>query len=60
MLFISDPEHRKLPIRGMLMALYDLTGAEADLAALLCEGNSVQAAAIHRKVSISTVRGQLK
>jgi len=59
-LFISDPEDRQLPMRRLLGSLYDLTAAESELAALICEGETIEQAALLRGVSIHTARSQLK
>ena len=59
-LFVIDPDERQLGMRSLLGDLYDLSPAEAELAALLSEGESLEGAASLRGVGISTARSQLK
>ena len=47
-------------MRSLLGQLYRLTPAEADLAALIGQGESLDDAAVLRGVSINTLRSQLK
>ena len=47
-------------MRDLLCSVYDLTAAEAELAALLCEGETLAAAADFRGVKLNTARTQLK
>jgi DNA-binding CsgD family transcriptional regulator/PAS domain-containing protein len=58
--FISDPETQQLRMPELLAALYGLTLAEAELAALLCHGETLDEAAEIRGVSRHTARSQLK
>ena len=50
----------KAPLREVLFGLFDLTPAEARVAAALVRGRSVESAAADIGVSIETVRTQLK
>jgi len=47
-------------LRARLQRLYRLTAAEAELAAMLTEGDSLERIAEHRRVALETVRAQLK
>jgi DNA-binding CsgD family transcriptional regulator len=47
-------------IRGRLQRLFGLTLAEADMTALLAQGHSLEAIAMARRVSVDTVRSQLR
>ena len=58
--FIADPEDQQLRMPHLLAALYNLTGAESDLAVLLSAGHSIEDAAKARNVTANTVRSQLK
>ena len=58
--FIADPEDQHLRMPHALATLYNLTGAESDLAVLLSAGHSIEEAANARNVTASTVRSQLK
>lgn len=59
-IFVTDPDDRQLGMRSLLGELYQLSPAEAELAALLCEGESLEGASDLRGVSVSTARSQLK
>jgi len=59
-IFLTDPESQPRTDQEVLRHLYDLTNAEARLAALLARGESLQAAAEQIGVSTETVRNQLK
>lgn len=59
-LFVTDPEtSRQVPLE-ILRGLYDLSRAEAQLAALLVTGLTLQESATRLRVSLNTVRTQLK
>jgi DNA-binding CsgD family transcriptional regulator/PAS domain-containing protein len=58
--FISDPDAREVCGTAVLEQLYNLTGAEAELVALLAEGRSLEEIAGTRGVTMNTVRSQLK
>lgn len=58
--FISDPNAREICPPEVLELLYSLTGAEAELVALLAEGRSLEEVAGERGVTMNTVRSQLK
>ncbi|MDE1162524.1 MAG: hypothetical protein PW792_11350 [Acidobacteriaceae bacterium] len=60
LLLITDPERPPYTPEDALRELYKLTPAEVDICAGLLSGNSLQEVAWHRKVSLGTVRGQLK
>jgi DNA-binding CsgD family transcriptional regulator len=51
---------REVSIVNVLMELYALTPAEAELAQCLSQGNSLEAAAKSRNVTLNTARSQLK
>lgn len=59
-IYISDPEFRQLEMRSLLGSFHQLTAAEIDLAALICEGATLESAAQARGVSLHTARSQLK
>jgi DNA-binding CsgD family transcriptional regulator len=59
-LFISDLEASSLQRGEALRALYSLTHAEIELVELLCDGLSLEEAALHRDVTMNTARSQLK
>lgn len=59
-IFISDPEIRGVSIVNVLMEMYGLTPAEAELAQFLSQGHSLEKAAKARHVTLNTVRSQLK
>ena len=59
-LYISDLELSSQRDAQTLQGRYGLTRAEAQLASLLCAGLSLENVAEQRKVSIHTVRSQLK
>lgn len=59
-LFITDAE-RSLTVDSVMMAkLFQLTDAEIALVSAMCSGNTLAEVAELRKVSIETVRSQLK
>ncbi len=58
--FISDPNAREICGAEVLELIYSLTGAEAELVALLAEGRSLEEVAAARGVTMNTVRSQLK
>jgi DNA-binding CsgD family transcriptional regulator/PAS domain-containing protein len=58
--FVSDPNAREVCGTEVLELLYNLTGAEAELVALLAEGRSLEEIADARRVTMNTVRSQLK
>jgi len=60
MLVVVPLATRFLPSKALVQSLYDLTPAEARVAAALIEGNSVSDIAIRHKVSRETVRSQVK
>jgi len=59
-LYISDPDGHNYGIRDLMASFYDLTIAEAELAALLSAGHSIEEAAEVRGVTLHTTRTQLK
>lgn len=59
-LYISDLEFSSRREVQALRGRYGLTGAEGQLVSLLCAGLSLESVAAQRKVSIHTVRSQLK
>ncbi len=59
-LYVSDPDAHNLGMRDLLASFYDLTIAEAEIAALLSAGHSVEKAAVIRSVTVHTARSQLK
>ena len=59
-LYISDLEFSSRREVQALRVRYGLTRAEGELVSLLCEGLSLESVATRRKVSIHTVRSQLK
>jgi DNA-binding CsgD family transcriptional regulator len=59
-IFIADPEFRQLGMRSLLGSFHKLTEAELELAALLCEGETLESAARVRGISPHTARSQLK
>jgi DNA-binding CsgD family transcriptional regulator len=59
-IFISDPELRDVSLTDVLHEVYGLTPAEAELAQLLAQGISLEAAAKRRNVTLNTARSQLK
>ncbi|MBD8619433.1 hypothetical protein IFT67_10925 [Sphingomonas sp. CFBP 13728] len=60
LLIVADPDNRAMPEAGMLRLLFDLTPAEAALAAELAVGRSLQEAASRRGIRHSTARAQLR
>jgi DNA-binding CsgD family transcriptional regulator len=59
-LFVGDPDSVQVSAVEMLETLYSLTPAEAELVALLTEGNSLEEAANRRGITMNTARSQLK
>jgi DNA-binding CsgD family transcriptional regulator len=59
-LFLRDPEQELSVDPADLRQLYDLTAAEAELAASLARGLSLEEAAARRGISYETARTQLK
>ncbi|RED52218.1 helix-turn-helix transcriptional regulator [Aestuariispira insulae] len=60
LLFVIDPENRSvISVEGM-RNLYGLTNAEAEICRLIVECHSTQEIADIRKVSVATVRTQMK
>jgi len=59
-LFVSDPDARSVSRGEVLRALYRLTHAEIELVELLCDGHSLEEAAVQRGVTMNTARSQLK
>jgi DNA-binding CsgD family transcriptional regulator/PAS domain-containing protein len=59
-LVLAEPERACSPMGGDLMHLFGLTGAEAQLAAALATGSTLQEYADQREVSVGTLRVQLK
>jgi DNA-binding CsgD family transcriptional regulator/PAS domain-containing protein len=56
--FITDPDNHPIPPAQMLTSLFGLTPAEARLAILLAEGNTLQDSADRLRVTLATVRTQ--
>jgi DNA-binding CsgD family transcriptional regulator len=59
-LFFFDPETSVALRRDVLSSSYGLTSAEADVAELLAQGNELKEIAKLNRVSLNTVRNQLK
>jgi len=59
-IFIGDPEAGQIAACDFLRTLYSLTQAEAELVALLARGRTLEEAAAERRVTLNTVRSQLK
>lgn len=57
---MSDPEARPAPSARLLQQAYDLTPAEAGLAARLAAGSSLQEAAEALGIGANTAKTQLK
>jgi DNA-binding CsgD family transcriptional regulator len=57
--FISDPEANRLVPAGRLEAAFDLTAAEARLAALLAAGDDLRSAAAKLRITYGTARARL-
>jgi DNA-binding CsgD family transcriptional regulator len=53
----KDGEHRR---GAVLQSVYGMTAAETEIALQLAQGKTPEAIAQHRRVSIGTVRGQIK
>jgi DNA-binding CsgD family transcriptional regulator len=60
LVIVNDPDHAAVPDEQALRDLYDLTDAEARVAAQLAGGHSVQSAAETLRLSPETVRFHLK
>jgi len=58
--FITDPNRKPQSLATILHALFGLTAAEARLASLLAEGNSLVEIADEIRVTHGTLRSQLK
>jgi DNA-binding CsgD family transcriptional regulator len=58
-LFIKDPEWPTVR-SGSLQELFGLTSAESTLVSALAEGKSVTEFALDHRISVNTVRTQLK
>lgn len=58
--FVTDPEQEVKPSSEILRRLYGVTPAEFEVAALLAQGCSVRQAAEIQRVTVATVRSQLK
>jgi DNA-binding CsgD family transcriptional regulator len=56
----DDPDTLPVSPAGVLIALYDLTTAEAEVAELLARGSAPAAIAELREVSLTTVRAQIQ
>jgi DNA-binding CsgD family transcriptional regulator len=59
-LYVTDLETGVLRRREALRELYGLTEAETQLVELLCQGSSLDEAAVARGVTMNTARSQLK
>lgn len=59
-LFIGDPDVRMEGAQDRIQYLYGLTPAEARLACMLMQGKSLQEAARESRLTVNTVRNQLK
>jgi len=59
-IFVSDHDDHQEGTQELIVNLYGLTMAEAELAVLLCEGKTLEGAAAHRGVTLNTARSQLK
>ncbi len=59
MLLVTDGEHRTKPNAALLGRLYELSPAEAALAAALGSGRSVAEYAAQRRISVATARHHL-
>jgi DNA-binding CsgD family transcriptional regulator len=57
--FVNDPERRTVLDAGTLKAMFGITPAETRLAACLCDGDTLAAAAEHCAVEKATARSQL-
>ena len=60
LLILADPRNRAAPHAGMLRLLFDLTPAEAMLAAELAAGHALRDAAARRSIAYSTARVYLR
>ncbi len=59
MVLVHDPALRRRPDPFVIAAIYDLTPAEAAVAAAVTEGTPVHQIAVNHGVAVSTVRSQL-
>jgi DNA-binding CsgD family transcriptional regulator len=59
-LYVADLDSGTLRRREALRELYGLTEAETQLVELLCQGSSLDEAALARGVTMNTARSQLK
>jgi len=60
LLVVYDPEQNIEPVNTVLSRMYDLTPAEARLAALIAEGRSLREAGQTLAITQDTVRTHLK
>lgn len=60
LILVTDPEQKVNFPDAILRALYDLTPAETEIANGLLTGFSLEEVALLRKVSVATVRSQMK
>lgn len=60
LVLVEDPDDRDPTVAETLAKLFGLTTSEAQVAALLAEGESPEEAAVTRGVRLSTVRTQIK
>lgn len=58
--FVGDPEHHRATNQAWLQGLYEFTPAEARLAGLIVQGNSLSEAAASLAISVGTARIHLK
>jgi DNA-binding CsgD family transcriptional regulator len=58
--YLSDPDAQNYGLRDLVASFYDLTIAEAELAALLSAGHSIEEVSEIRGVTLHTARSQLK
>ena len=59
-LFVTDPDNVSVPSPAVIGRLFGLTGAEARIAQALAEGRTLDDAAAHCGIAISTARTYLK
>lgn len=59
-IIVADPANRSVPKAGLLKLVFDLTPAEAGLAAELARGQSLQEIAAGRHIAYATARTQLR
>jgi DNA-binding CsgD family transcriptional regulator len=60
MVLVTDPERSRGPTEEGLRALFELTTAEAKLAAALCAGTTLASYAFEANLSLNTVKTHLK